>query len=116
MAMAATGSAELAIDIKEPKYQQRSSGDPRKPGTDPIVQRNSKPGDEDSQECGKEYVTRAGQRRDADRLVPVPALRPCGDHEREPVRGNGRVKKSNTESGQSDRSKNRFIHEAYGIR
>ena len=112
MTMPASDSAELAINIKEPEEQQRPSGDPRKPGADPIVQRDSEPGDEQAQECGNEDVTRTGQRRDTDRLVPVPALRPRRDHEREPMRGNGRVKKSDTESRESDCGKNRFVHEA----
>ncbi len=110
--MAATGSAELAINIKKSKEQERPSGDPREPGADPIVQRNSKPGDEHAEECGKEHVARAGQRCHANCFVPVPALRPGRDDEGEPVRGNGRVKKSDTESRQSDCGKNRFVHEA----
>ena len=112
MAVAATGSAQLPINIKEPEKHQGPSGNQMEPNADPVMQRNSKPGDEHAKERGKEDVTSAGQRRDADRLVPVPALRPCSDHEREPMRGNGRVKKSYPKSRERDRSKNRFVHES----
>src|SRR6267143_4566262 len=112
VAMAATCSAELAINIEEPEEQERAAGDPRKPGADPLVQRNSKPGDKQAEKCGEKHVARAGQRRNANRLVAVPALRPGRDNEREPVRGNRRVKKSDAESRERDCGKNRFVHEA----
>ena len=111
MAMAATRSAKLAINIKESEEQQRPSRYPGKPAADPLVQRDSKPGDEHAEERCKEHVPRAGQRRDADRFVPVPALCPGRDHEREPVRGNGRVKKSDAESSERDSGEDRFVHE-----
>jgi hypothetical protein len=112
MAMPATGSAELAVDIKKPEEQQRPSGDPGKPGANPVMQRNSEPGDEHPQERGKQHVTGTRQRRNANRLVPIPSLRPGRDDERQPVRGNSRVKESDTESRERDRGKNRFVHEA----
>jgi len=112
VAVPAAGSAELAINIKKSEEQQRAPGDPVKPGADPVMQCNSEPGDEQAQECGKEHVPRAGQCRDANRLVPVPALRLRRDDKREPVRGNRGMKKSDTESRERDRGKDRFVHEA----
>ena len=110
MAMSATGPAELTINVKEPKEEQRSSSDPGKPGTDLFVKRDSEPGNKHAQKSGEKHVTRPGQSRYADRLLLVPALRPGRDDKRQPVRRNGRVKKSDAESGKSDRSKNRFVH------
>jgi len=34
-----------------------------------------------------------GERRDCERLGMIPPLGACGQHERPPMRGNGRVKK-----------------------
>lgn len=96
--MAATGSAELAIDVKEAKSQEHSSGDPGEPVTDPVMQRNSKPGDEQTKKSRKKHVTGAGQCRHADGLVPVPALGPGRDHEWKPMRRNGRVEEGDTEA------------------
>ena len=39
-----------------------------------------------------------GERRDCERLGMIPPLGACGQHERPPMRGNGRVKKRNGES------------------
>src|SRR2546423_15529966 len=89
VAMAATGSAELAINIEESKREERPSRDPGKPSADFLVQRNSEPGDQHAKKRCAEHVTRAGQRRDANCFVAIPALRPGRDYEREPVGGNG---------------------------
>src|SRR5688572_24533177 len=102
MAVAATSSAQLSINIKEPEEHESASGDQMEPDADPVMQRNSEPGDEHAQERGKKDVTGAGQRRDANRLVPVPALGPGRDDERQPVRGNGRVEKSDPKSRERD--------------
>jgi hypothetical protein len=112
VAMPVARSADLAINIEESKGEQRASRDPGKPSADFLVQRNSEPGDEQAKNRGAEHMSRAGQCRNANRFVPVPALRPGCDYEREPVRGNGRVKKCDTESRESDCRKNRFVHEA----
>jgi hypothetical protein len=115
VAMPASGTGELAIEIKKSKEEQRAPGDPREPGAYFVMQRDSKPGNEQAKEGGKQDVAGARQRRDANGLVPIPVLRPGRDHEREPMRGNGRMKKGDSKSRERDRSKNRFVHEMQNL-
>ena len=86
MTMPASGPPELAIKIEEPEAKQSAAGDPWEPFADLLVECNSEPGDKDTKECGAEHVAGASQRRDADRFVAVPALRPRGYNKREPMR------------------------------
>ena len=51
-----------------------------------------------------------GERRDCERLGMIPPLGACGQHERPPMRGNGRVKKRNGESRNRDRRENSLVH------
>ena len=108
MTMPGPGSAELAIDIEEPEAKQSAAGDPWEPLADLFVERNSEPGDKDTKERGAEHVAGPSQRRNADRFVAVPALRPRGYDKRKPVRRNSCMKKCHTETGQRDQ--NRFVH------
>ena len=108
MTMPASGPAELAIKIEEPEAKQSAACDPWEPFPDLFVERNSEPGDKETKEGGAEHVAGASQRRDADRLVAVPALRPRSYNKGEPVRGDSCMEKCHTESGQRDQ--NRFVH------
>ena len=113
MTMPASGSAELAIEIEEPEAEQSAAGDPWEPFADLFVEGNSEPGDQQTKERGAEHVAGASQRRHTDRFVPIPALRPRGYNKGQPVCGDGCMKKCDTESRESDCSKNRFVHEAH---
>ena len=51
-----------------------------------------------------------GEGSDCERLRMVPALSARRQHERQPMRGDGRVKKRNGESRNRDRRENSLVH------
>src|SRR5450432_622847 len=103
-------AGELPINIKQPKKQQRSTCNARKPNADPIAQRDPEPRDDEPESGGKKHMTAPGERRDAERFGPVPALRSRGEHKRQPMRRNRGVKKSDAEAGDRDAGENRVSH------
>src|SRR5678809_148546 len=100
MFMPCTG--HLTINVEEPKEEKNASGKEREPSSNFFMQRNSKPGDQYTEECGNKDMPCPRQGGHADCFVASPALRPCSDHKRKPVGWNSGVEEGNTEAGQSN--------------
>ena len=89
---------------------RRRAGHRRKPHADPWGQDEPEPSRREPEHCGEEPRAGPGERGDPERLRTAPALRSGGEHERQPMRRDGRVEKRDPESGNRNGSENGIVH------
>lgn len=105
-----TAADELPVDVKNSEENQRAAGNAWKPLTDSFMQSETAKRQEQTEECGEEHMTGAGECRDKERSGVSPSLHARRQYKRQPMCGNGRVKKCDPKTGDRDRDEDGLVH------
>ena|ERR1700730_17796977 len=107
-------ASELTNQVKGSQRNERAAGQEWKRVADPAVDCHAAPHHQHSEQSGEQNVTRAGESGYGERFCFGPTLSAGRYNEREPVRWNHRVKKSNGKSRGQERYENNVVHVSAG--
>ena len=92
-------SSDLAKNVIKTEKQECAAGQARKPVANGAADAATEPCDAKTKDGCGDHMAAAGQRGHRDGLAARPALDPGGEHKRQPVSRNRRVKEGDAETG-----------------
>src|ERR1051326_453003 len=106
-------ASQLSNEIKQAEGNQRTACDQRKQPAEVAVDENAAPDNEHAQSGRKQDVASASGTSDGEGLCVIPALCARGDDERQPVRRNDGVQKSDDQASKQNADENDIGHPDY---
>src|ERR1043166_8167931 len=106
-------ASQLSNKIKQAEGNQRTACNQRKQPAEIAVDENAAPDNQHAQSGRKQDVAGASDAGDGEGLCVIPALCARGDDERQPVRRNDRVQKSDDQASKQNADENDIGHLDY---